>query len=155
MKFQLEPDNRNVPSEQLLAELHRVATLLGRDTVTMHQFDEHAQFHSETLRRRFGSWFKALEAAGLGKTRNLHLTDEELFENLVAIWLRLGRQPRYADLSRSALLHSAATYERRFGTWRGALEEFVKWANEGVTSSRATPATGPVLGRRTPRNINW
>ena len=88
MRFELEPHNRDVPNEQLVNELRRIAVLLDRKSVTIDQFNEHAKFHSTTLSRRFGSWFKALEAAGLEKTRNLHLTHDQLFENLVAVWLK-------------------------------------------------------------------
>ena len=92
MRFELEPHHRDVPNEELIGELQRVAALLSRHSVTIDQFNEHGKFHSTTLSRRFGSWFKALEAAGLEKTRNLHLTNEQLFENLVTVWLKLGRQ---------------------------------------------------------------
>lgn len=155
MAFQLEPYNRNVPAEELLGELRRIAALLGRDSVTIDQFNEHGKFHSSTLARRFGSWFKALEAAGLTKTRNLHLTDEQLFENLVTIWLHLGRQPKYADLAKVGSLFSAGTYERRFGTWRRSLEAFVTWANEGAAPEAVNAVITPPSTHRTQRNINW
>ena len=80
MHFELEVHHRKVPDDELLAELLRVAGLLNRSTVTIDQFNEHAKFHSATLARRFGSWFKALDAAGLPRTRNLNLTNEQLFE---------------------------------------------------------------------------
>ncbi|MGA8149004.1 MAG: HNH endonuclease [Gallionellaceae bacterium] len=91
----------------------------------------------------------------LEKTRNLHLTNEQLFENLVAVWLKLGRQPKYQDLTRENSLFSSGTYEKRFGTWRKALEAFVAWANEGVAPEPATQNASPLQLRRTPRNINW
>jgi len=155
MRFELEAHHRNVPSEELLGELRRVAVSLGRSTVTIDQFNEHAKFHSSTLARRFGSWFKALEAAGLSKTRNLNLTNEQLFENLVAVWLKLGRQPKYQDLTREHSLFSAGTYENRFGTWRKGLEAFVSWANEGVSPQHTPPTASRSYQRRGPRSINW
>ena len=99
MPYELEAHHRNVPDDELVAELRRVAGVLGKNAVTIDQFNDHATFHSSTLFRRFGSWFKALEAAGLEKTRNLNLTNEQLFENLVSVWLKLGRQPKYNDLT--------------------------------------------------------
>ena len=154
-KCGLEPHNRDVPSEQLVDELRRIAVLLNRKSVTIDQFNEHAIFHSTTLSRRFGSWFKALEAAGLEKTRNLHLTHEQLFENLVAVWLKLGRQPKYQDLTKDNSSFSSGTYENRFGTWRKALEAFVAWANEGIEPESITSNDAAAQRRRTPRNINW
>ena len=153
MRYELEVHHRNVPNDELIAELRRVAELLDRSSVTIDQFNEHGKFHSSTLSRRFGSWFKALDAAGLQKTRNLHLTNEQLLENLDAVWLKLGRQPKYQDLTKDNSVFSSGTYENRFGTWRKALEAFVDWANEGVTPE--TLDRTPSLQRPTPRNINW
>ncbi|MBI2728606.1 MAG: HNH endonuclease [Polaromonas sp.] len=155
MQFELEPHHRDLTNEQLLDELRRVAVFLKRSTVTIDQFNEHAKFHSTTLARRFGSWFKALEAAGLEKSRNLHLTNEQLFENLVTVWLKLGRQPKYQDLTKNTSSFSAGTYEKRFATWRRALEAFVAWANEGASPEMASKSVIQSQNHRTPRNINW
>jgi 5-methylcytosine-specific restriction endonuclease McrA len=153
MRFELEPHNRDVPNEELIRELRGVACLLNRNSVTIDQFNEHGKYHSSTLSRRFGSWFKALEAAGLEKTRNLHLTNEQLFENLVEVWLKLGRQPKYQDLTKDNSSFSSGTYEKRFGTWRKSLEALVAWANEGVTPEISLPKSSSQ--RTTPRNVNW
>lgn len=154
MRFELESHHRDVPSDELIAELKRVASLLSRNSVTIDQFNEHGKFHSTTLSRRFGSWFKALEAAGLDKTRNLNITTEELFENLVSVWLKLGRQPKYKDLVKENSLFSSGTYEKRFGSWRKALEAFDAWKNEGVTPV-IEPSAAKGAQRQTTRNINW
>lgn len=153
MPFELEVHHRNTPDNELIGELRRVAQLLNRSSVTIDQFNEHGKFHSTTLSRRFGSWFKALAAAGLQPTRNLHITNDQLLENLVSVWLKLGRQPKYQDLSKANSAFSSGTYENRFGTWRKALEAFVAWANDGLVPEAPKPA--PAQVRRTPRNINW
>lgn len=155
MRFELEAHHRNVPDDVLLNELRRVARVVGGDTATIDQFNAHAKFSSSTLARRFGSWFKALEAAGLKKTRNLNIGNEQLFENLVSIWLKLGRQPKYQDLAREESLYSAGTYEKRFGSWRQGLEAFVVWANGGALPSSDDPAAPVGVARRGPRTINW
>lgn len=153
MAFELEAHHRNVPDEELLAELRRVAALMNRRSVTIDQFNDNAKFHSSTLARRFGSWLKALTAAGLEKSRNLNIPDEALFKNLVAVWLKLGRQPKYQDMVREHSLFSAGTYENRFASWRKGLEAFAAWANEGALP---TPAPSAVAERRRgPRNVNW
>ena len=155
MRFELESHNRNVPEEDLLNELRRIANLLDSPKITIDQFNEHAKFHSSTLSRRFGSWFKALDAAGLERTRNLNLTNEQLFENLVTVWLKLGRQPKYDDMKKEHSLFSAGTYDNRFGTWRKGLEAFVSWANEGISPDLTISADQPTELRRGARNINW
>jgi len=155
MRFELEVHHRNVPDDELLAELRRVAALIAPCAVTIDRFNEHAKFSSTTLSRRFGSWFKALDAAGLPRTRNLNLTIEELLENHVKVWLKLGRQPKYQDLTKDNSLFSAGTYENRFGTWRKALEAFVSWANEGEQAPEDPSFTRSPSQPRGPRNINW
>lgn len=153
MQFQLEPYHRNTTDAELIEDLQRVAAKLGMSSVTIDVYNEHGQFHSTTLTRRFRSWFKALELAGLEKTRNLNISNEALFENLVEVWTHLGRQPKYNDLIKNVSLYSSGTYEKRFGTWRQALEAFVSWANEGVTPE--ADLTAQKAGRRTPRSANW
>jgi 5-methylcytosine-specific restriction endonuclease McrA len=155
MKFRLEPHHRNTPDEELITDVKRVAAELRKKSVTIDEYNERGRFHNTTLTRRFGSWFVVLEKAGLEKTRNLNISSEELFNNLVEVWLHLGRQPRYDDLTTTISKYSSGTYEKRFGGWRAALEAFVKWANEGemslVTEARERRKTSP----KTPRKINW
>lgn len=152
MKFQLEAHHRNVPDEDLIEDLVRVANELGKDKVTIEEYNEKGKFHNTTFNRRFGSWFKALELAGLSKTRNLNISNEELFENLVDTWTALGRQPKYDDLTKEYSRYSSATYEKRFGGWRKALETFVLWVNEGELPVDKDKV---LTQRRTPKNINW
>jgi 5-methylcytosine-specific restriction endonuclease McrA len=154
MRFELEPHHRNIPDDELVADIRRVAEELGKRSVTIDEYNERGKFHNTTLTRRFGSWFGALQRAGLEKTRNLHISNEELFDNLVEVWLGLGRQPKYNDLAKTISNYSSGTYEKRFGGWRKALEAFVKWANEGETSLVPT-VTEKTCNRRTSRKINW
>ncbi len=154
MKFQLEPHHRNVPDEELIEDLVRVANELGKEKVTIDEYNERGKFHSTTLTRRFGSWFTVLKKAGLKKTRNLNIPDDDLFTNLVEVWTSLGRQPKYHDLTKDRSRYSSGTYEKRFGGWRKALDAFVEWANEGTHPEYAKPEKSE-LKARTPRNINW
>jgi hypothetical protein len=155
MEFRLEPYHRDVPDEELIQDLSRVATELGKRRVTIDQYNERGRFHATTFTRRFGSWFKALDLAGLEKTRNLNIPSEQLFANLAEVWLKLGQQPRYDDIDGADSQFSVGTYERRFGTWRKALEAFVSWAKEGIELP-ATPAEAQKSpNHRTPRSANW
>ena len=157
MKFELETYNRNTSDEELLDDIRRVAQELNQDKVTIDQYNERGKFHSTTLTRRFGNWFKTLEKAGLQKTRNLNLTEEELFRNIEEAWITLGRQPRYQEMVKPISKYSAGTYENRFGTWRQALERFVEFMNSGEIETLNTISIKPVLIQRhkTKRDINW
>ena len=159
MKFELEEYHRNITDDELVADLKRVATELSKDSITSDQYDERGKFSSNTFAKRFGSWLKALEKAGLQKTRNYNITEEELFQNLEEIWIKLGRQPRREEVSTSISKYSSATYEYRFGTWLKALEKFVAYTNnEEKTSSEEAIKDleiEPSSKHKTSRTINW
>jgi len=163
MKFELEPSNRNALDAELLADLKRVAAELGRPTVTGHEYDVRGRFDRTTLLRRFRRpWNKVLDLAGLERTLNQNITEEDAFTNLAEIWTKLGRQPRCADLTSKTSKYSDSLYKRRFGSWRKALEAFVLWADEGEAQAvealpqPSNPSPRPEMFRhRTPRTVNY
>lgn len=163
MRFELQDCHRNIADSELIADLQRIAGELGKSSITIDEYNERGKYHNTTLSRRFGGWFKALEEAGLSRTRNLHITDEEYFENIQEVWIKLGRQPRYQEMHKPLSKYSAGAYEYRFGKWRTALEEFVRHVNkeEGVNSSskRADRMKSNTqkkhLRHATNRSISW
>ena len=63
MKFQFDPVHRNVPDEDLIADIRRVAAEVdGR--LTWHRYSKRGRFGRETIRRRFGSWNEAASSRG-------------------------------------------------------------------------------------------
>lgn len=156
-------------SDDCLADIKRVAALLGRDSVTGAEYDEHGKYCEALVARRFGSWRTALQKAGLRVSARFHamITDEQLLENLKRLWESRGRQPTESDFVKPLSLYSYAPYTRRFGTYRKALEAFVA-AFESQEQNRpdheAPPAeqhgcvsSPPLTATRhkTPRNIGW
>ena len=160
MKFELEDYHRGVTDNELVADLRRIASELNKTTVTQVENKEHGKYGTTTHIRRFGSWYKAMEKAGLQKTRTpMNLPEEELFRNLEEVWIKLGRQPRYQELQKPLSIYHVGTYENRFGTWRKALERFVAYINneENVSSEEAirNSAVEPNTRHKTSRTINW
>ncbi|MDE0249517.1 MAG: hypothetical protein OXK72_00715 [Gammaproteobacteria bacterium] len=130
MKFELEPSLRGLTDAELLEELKRCACQLGQDTITMDQFAKKSKGHPTTITRRFGSWPKALELAPLQPSRSkIGISEEELFANLRNVWITLNRQPRYNEIKKPLSQFSAGVYEKRFGSWNKALQEFIGWVN--------------------------
>lgn len=130
MKFELEESLRGAPDEELLEDMRRSAKAIGKDTITIAEYEEKGKAHPSTIQRRFGSWPKALKLAGLQPSRSkIGITNEELFENVKSLWISLGRQPRYDEVKAPSSQFSAGTYENRFGSWSKALREFVTWVN--------------------------
>lgn len=99
-----------------------------------------------------GSWNKALLAAGLSLVHEIDIPDERLFENLLALWQRYGRQPRRNDLAHEPSKISQGPYNRRFGSWTAALEAFVNYANESGAQSSAVKLNTEVTRRATGRD---
>lgn len=153
-RYELEPLHRNVPDEELVRDLKSVAEKLGATSVSISAYDTHGKFYASTLQRRFGSWRNALTRAGLVAPKE-RANEEQLFDNLVELWARLGRQPRLSDMTSQNSPISGDTYKRRYGGWRKALEAFVAWANENDATTRSRPAIPVGSPHKTPRNINY
>lgn len=144
MSFELEPQHRNVPDADLLADIQRVAVEVGDGKLTWAAYSRAGLFGAETIRKRFGSWNAALKAAGLSAGKRWRVPDVELFENLAELWTRLGRQPRRAELGRAGSRFSGSVYEQRFRSWSKALEAFVAFANANEPSVQgAVQRSGP------------
>lgn len=160
-KFNIQLRRRSIPLAEIAEDIKAVATKVGAKTVTAMQYADLGQFGVNTVLRKFKSWNKALEAAGLEAPNRQHVTEEELFENLANVWGVLGRQPFGRDMEKAAgnqSQYSLGTYEKRFGSWNRALESFGIFINEdpkelgSAVEIAATPIKKP---SRTSRKINW
>lgn len=161
MEFKLELNKRNNSDEELIEDLVRVAKSINKNTVTIAEYEEYGKFHPSTLQRRFGSWFKVLKKAGLEKSRSaINIPEEELFKNIEDVWIKLGRQPKYAEMKSPLSKYSAGTYDKRFGTWGNGLQKFVEYVNqdkEDQTESTQTSKPKPkenVIKHKTKREIS-
>jgi hypothetical protein len=141
-----------VKNEELLSDLSRVAETVGSATVPQKLYGKLGTYDYSTLIRRFGSWNKALLAAGLSLSNRVDIPDDELFENLFRLWEHYGRQPRRRELAQMPSTISQTPYNRRFGSWTSALEAFVEYANAAeLESSDATIVTHERIHRKTGR----
>ena len=129
LKFELNTYHRNTPDKELLDDLKKVAIKLGKNNMTRDEYREDGKFGDTTIARRFGTWNKALEKAGLQINIKFNLSDAELFKNIEEVWIKLGRQPVYGEFKRPLSKYSTGPYEKKFGTWRKALEAFVEFIN--------------------------
>ena len=105
--------------------------------------------------RRFGSWFNVLSLCDLQPSRSkINIPNVELFHNLENIWLTLGRQPKYQEISKPLSLYSVGIYEKRFGSFYNALEQFVQYINKEETDYKPILKIQPTnhKTRRNPSN---
>jgi len=128
MKFEYEKhSNAPVDTEDLLTDLRRVAK--EEQKVSQSIYVKKGRYDCSTIIRRFGTWNKALKEAGITLSNEIYISDERLYENLLNLWQRLGRQPRRSDLTSKYSEFSQSPYNRRFKTWTNALKSFVEYAN--------------------------
>lgn len=138
-----------VSDEELIADLRRVAQSRGADNLTARHYQLTGKYSHTTHLKRFGTWNDALLRAGLAISNRFNISDEELFENILALWQHYGRQPRRSELSSDPSRISQQPYNRRFGSWMNALRAFVDYAN-GTGAELAEQDAGPFAnGRRT------
>ncbi len=134
MEFVYCPYRERMTDEQLLSDVRNVANQLKKESLSAKEYDAHGAFSSSTISRRFGTWNKALLAAGI-KARNAFHTKEELFDNLENAWMKKGGQPRKRDMNDKRLSSiSSGAYLRMFGKFSEALKAFVEYVNEGDLS---------------------
>jgi hypothetical protein len=138
-----------ISDEELIADLRRVAHELKTDQVTIALYGLHGAYDESSQRLRFGSWNQALLQAGLRISNRVDISDEELFENILALWQHCGRQPRQSELYAPPSTISPGPYKRRFRSWMNALSAFVNYANGSGVEAKGTQMDVAVGGRRT------
>lgn len=150
MEFVLAKPHRYVSDAELLSDLKSVASSLGKNAITAAEYNATGCYHSCTFLRRFGSWLKALDLAGLSRTRTeMNIPEEDLFDNIEQLWRHFGRQPRYHEVVKPLSRYSNATYAHRFGSFYKALEAFVASVNGSVVDKRMGK------GSHNPRSLNY
>ena len=151
-KFKLErAKNAPVTDDEILNDLRGVSAALDTNKITQKLYGEHGKYDSSNIGRRFGTWNKALEAAGLSISNQCNIPDEALFENILVLWQYHGRQPRRAELAQPPSTISQSAYKRRFNSWVSALESFVEYANSAEVPTPAR-AEGNQSNRQTSRD---
>lgn len=131
---------RSFTDDELIAELQAIAAEIDGSPLTVERFNQHSsRTNAETIRRRFGSWWKALERAGL-QISNLgkRYSEADYFENLLNVWTHYGRQPSYGEMDRPPSKIQAGTYYARWGTWRKALRAFIERVNADLKDVPST-----------------
>ncbi len=121
--------------EEIIFELQRVAKILSKDSFTAYEFEQASEMSrtSSALYREFGSFKKAMEAAGLTPPNvSKRYSDEERYENLLNVWTHYGRQPKYAEMKLQPSTIGPKAYVIRWASWSKALHAFVDQVNKDL-----------------------
>ncbi|MCX6234457.1 MAG: HNH endonuclease [Bacteroidetes bacterium] len=151
-KFQYSPPkNAPVTSEDLLKDLQSVAGKLNTKKISQSLYLKNGKYGSTTIKRRFGTWNKALFKANLKLAKINYHSNKKLFENLLNVWQRKGAQPRQSDIDSSMSEIKSGVYKKRFGNWTTAVKKFIEYANEKDISATEKHDT-KISKKKTSRN---
>ncbi len=110
---------------RVVEEIQRVAQSLGVDRLSQREFDRHHKLAGcSTAGYQFGSWNRAVQAAGLepyeaGKgNAGPKLSDTELLEEIIRLHAELGKEPSETEMARFGT-YSPQPY-KRWGGWSAA-----------------------------------
>lgn len=132
MKFEYIEYHKSVSDDELIADLKETAKRLELQSLSMREYDENGKFSSSAISRRFGTWNQALCLANLDY-RNKTYSEDESFENIETVWIKLGRQPTRRDMNNTVISNiSSGTYIRKFGQWSNALKAFIEYINNDI-----------------------
>jgi hypothetical protein len=107
---------------ELLAELRRVAEILGETPSTSQMRDE-GWYAVDTYYKHFGSWANTIAAADLPERTQQKIPSEELLAELKRLANEVDSPPPSTGQMNSQGEYSAWTYKNRFGSWSNAVEK--------------------------------
>ncbi|MCY2929105.1 MAG: hypothetical protein NTV86_06345 [Planctomycetota bacterium] len=127
--------NRAISKEVLIAELKRVASLVGREFISQTDFREHSTLNPITPSRTFGGWAKALAAAGLKAHPFFHKEKpfEEMATKFLDILTELRAIPTLNQVARRTG-HSQHLFSRKYGGYLAFKRRAVEFLTGKPTS---------------------
>ena len=127
-KFVLNEYHRDVSDEELLEDIRLTARRLNVDSLTSTQYPLHGKYHSSTICRRFGSWNKALDLAGLTHAKeysrniaNIAVSNQDLLDDLIMVAQKLSKDSVTTNEYENIGQHGYKIFIYRFSTWDNAL----------------------------------
>lgn len=138
--FRSEQEMKRISDKELLDDVRSVAKILNAETITSTQYSNLGNISLYTMTNRLGAWDSILHKAGLKPTGfKTNISNIDLLKEIERIWIMLGKQPTTDDIKKGVSMYNLCTFTRRFGGWRKALEEFVKYINGEVIYEDAVP----------------
>lgn len=154
MRYEYTAYNPSIADDDLIADLKRVFLIFGSESLTMKQYSSVGNYDCSTFLRRFGTWNNSLLKAEIPIGQKFW-TEEELFENLEAVWIKKGSQPRRREMDDKTISKiSSGAYLRKFGNWSTALRAFVDYINTDESEFEIKGRGAVDSAHKTRRDIN-
>jgi len=133
----------------MIEDVRRVANSIGR-TPTITEFKRarrETRFSYDQIRRSFGTWSAAVEAAGLrpnpiGEPPSNKIPRHALIDEFVRVANKLGQIPSHPVFSANSKM-SRSPFERTFGSWGAAVDAIIREAAERFTFTTAVKKIRP------------
>lgn len=136
MKFELNTLPRNCSKKEIISEIKRVDSLIGKDKLISKNFNKLAKITVQSISKRFGSWEQALIAAGLEhkyygtnitkkmRQQSKKLTDGEILQELRRIAQKLGQNfVTQENINSNSEIIGGSTVVYRFGSWEKGIKK--------------------------------
>ncbi len=148
--FAFEDTKPLIGDRDLLDDVRAVAAQLGVVSLPQRLYRLHGRYSTTAIKRRFRSWNAAVTAAGLTSAGQRNIDEGELFDNLQAVWVALGRQPRKRDMTKPVSRYTHNPYVERYGGWLGAVRAFLASYEREEAAAVERPRIAASRGPRDP-----
>jgi HNH endonuclease/Homing endonuclease associated repeat len=105
----------------LLADLMAVSRRLGKEKISVNDYQTFGRYCFRTHMRRFDSWTQALAKAGLRPAHRRHVSAKALLRDLQRVARRIKSPKLTAKRYRAMGRYDIKTAYRHFGKWQHAL----------------------------------
>lgn len=150
-------ERRIIDTSDLIQDLKKIKNLNEGKYFTQDFYINNAgKYSPETLKKRLGysTWPRMLEGLlslkkqtrviRVPKCNQKPLTEKQLFTELKRVWDALGTRPSYTEFRRQGRF-GTKVYERRFGSWRNAIEKFCSKYGYNFQGTKGSFATRKIL----------
>lgn len=155
LKSYLELNNWCTSLNEFVEDVKNVAQRLNKKTLTTGEYKQFGKYHYlYPFKRHEKKWNDVLKLANLEPTQfrlgcGKEISNEELFDDIAQVWIKLGKQPTITDIKRGYFRFSQNTFCRRFGGWRNTLIAFMNYINSDSTNTSCNE-----IEKRTEREIS-
>jgi 5-methylcytosine-specific restriction endonuclease McrA len=148
MKVQV---GRAISDDDIVEQIRKVSALLDKASLSGADVEANSDVTQSLMWRRFGSVSAALKRAGVEQVdHGRRYTEDEIFENLLDVWMHCGRPPTALEMDRSPSTVGKNAYIKRYGGWRKALKAFVERANSDSGANTAHSSNNQPLAQADP-----
>lgn len=127
MKFELNEWKTQLTDEEIIADIQKTATKLGKDYISISTYKSQGKYSQTAIQAHFGTWKNSLTLAGLRSERNPAelkvISDEEYFDDLRRVANLINSETVSYKEYREHGKYSAEYVFSRFGKWDNFLKK--------------------------------